>query len=262
MDFSNDATRQGINQWVSDETNKKIENLLADPLDPLTRMILVNAIYFKGDWAIKFDAKDTKKEKFYRTDGSSVDVDMMNMKKKFSMDYIRELKTKVLELPYKGESLSMILLLPDNKDGLSKLEAELTADHLANLRFNPRSRNDVVVALPRFKLEESASLGETLSTMGMSEGFVEGRADFTKMDGTRNLYLSKVLHKAFIEVNEEGSEAAAATAAIMMARSMPRVSEFRADHPFLFMIRCNRTKSLLFVGKMENPTVSAGKEEL
>ena len=253
VDFSNDATRQGINQWVSDETNKKIENLLAEPLDPMTRMVLVNAIYFKGDWAKKFDAKDTKKEKFYRSDDSSVDVDMMNMKKKFSMDYIRDLKTKVLELPYKGASLSMILLLPDDKDGLAKLESALTADHLMKLRVNPHGRNDVVVALPRFILEESASLGETLCSMGMSEVFNSGHADLSQMDGTRNLFLSKVVHKAFIEVNEEGSEAAAATAAVILCCSMPRVLEFRADHPFLFMIRCNRTKSFLFMGKMENP---------
>ena len=256
VDFSNDATRQGINKWVSDETNKKIENLLAEPLDPLTRMILVNAIYFKGDWAKKFDAKDTKKEKFYRSDGSSVDVDMMNMEKEFSMDYIRELKTKVLELPYKGESLSMIILLPDDKDGLGNLEAGLTADHLMKLRLNPHGRNDVVVALPRFILEESASLGETLSNMGVSEAFIDVRADFSKMDGTRKLFLSEVIHKAFIEVNEEGSEAAAATAVVMMYNCIPQVLEFRADHPFLFAIRCNRTKSFLFMGKMENPPMA------
>ena len=225
-------------------------------------MVLVNAVYFKGDWAMKFDAKNTKKEKFHCSDGSSMDVDMMNMKKKFSMDYIRDLKTKALELPYKGESLSMIILLPDDKDGLANLEAGLTADHLANLRHHPHSRNDVKVALPRFKLKESASLKETLSNMGMLEVFSDSKSDLSKMDGTRNLFLSKVVHKAFIEVNEEGSEAAAATAAVVMLRSMPMVREFRADHPFLFMIRCNRTKSLLFMGKMESPSASAVKDEL
>ena len=254
VDFNNDATRQGINKWVSDQTNKKIENLLNDPLDPLTRMILVNAIYFKGDWAMKFDAKDTKKKKFYRSDGSSVDVDMMNMKKRFRMYFIHELHTKVLELPYKGESLSMILLLPDDKDGLAKLEAGLTADQLMELWLTPHSRSEIVVALPRFILEKSANLGETLANMGMSDVFAGGRADFSKMDGTHNLFLSEVIHKAFIEVNEEGSEAAAATAVIMKKKSKkPHALEFRADHPFLFMIRCNRSKSLLFMGKIENP---------
>ena len=225
-------------------------------------MILVNAIYFKGDWAKKFDAKDTKKEKFYRSDGSSVDVDMMNMEKEFSMDYIRELKTKVLELPYKGGSLSMFILLPDDKDGLVKLESGLTADHLANLQHNPLSDDDIMVALPRLKLMESASLGETLSNMGMPEVFSEGTADLSKMGGTRNLYVSKVIHKACIEVNEEGSEAAAATAVSIVCYSLRMGMEFRADHPFLFIIRCNSTKSVLFMGKMESPHVSVRGDEL
>ena len=217
-------------------------------------MVLVNAIYFKGDWVEKFDAKITTKQKFYCSDGCSVYVDMMYMKKKFSMDYISELKTKALELPYKGESLSMIILLPDDKDGLANLEANLTADHLANLRLHPHSQNDVKVALPRFKLEESASLKETLSNMGMLEVFSDSKSDLSKMDGTHNLFLSKVVHKTFIEVNEEGSEAAAATAAIVMAQCASMALEFRADHPFLFIVHCNCTRSLLFMGKVESPS--------
>ena len=260
VDFSNDATRQGINQWVSGETNKKIENLLAEPLDPMTRMILVNAIYFKGDWAKKFDAKDTKKEKFFRSDGSSVDVDMMNMVEDLNMDHIHELKTRVLELPYKGKSLSMLIFLPYEKDGLANLEAGLKANHLMNLQWSRRTYQEVVVAFPRFILEESASLSDTLSRMGMSEVFSGGRADLSKMDGTRGLFLSRVIHKAFIEVNEEGSEAVAATSGDIVMSDPP---EFRADHPFLFMIRCNRTKSVLFMGKMENPPATkGGREEL
>ena len=257
LDFSDDATRLGINQWVSGVTNKKIENFLAEPLNPSTRMILVNAIYFKGDWAKKFDITDTKKEKFYLCDGSSVDTDMMNMKKKFNMDYIRELNAKVLELPYKGHSLSMILLLPDDKDGLANLEARLTAEHLLKLQWNPGDQLDVMVSLPRFKLDASASLGRTLSDMGMPALFIAGIADLSKMDGARDLFVSDVIHKAFIEVNEEGSEAAAATAVIFaFGCAMPRVLEFRADHPFLFAIRCNHTGSLLFMGKVENPPVT------
>ena len=260
VDFSNDNIRQEINRWVSEQTNEKIKNLIAEPLDPEIRLILVNAIYFKGDWAKKFSTESTHKKKFYRSDGSSVDVDMMHMMKKFHMDYIDELNTTVLELPYKGESMSMVIFLPANKDGLAKLEAGLTASHLMNLRWNQRTYQEVRVALPRFNLEQSASLSETLSDMGMPEVFSGGHADLSKMEGTHNLFLSEVVHKAFIEVNEEGSEAAAATGGIVILSAPPT---FHADHPFLFVIRCNRSKSVLFMGKMEDPPVAKpGREEL
>ena len=251
VDFSNDATRQGINQWVSDETNKKIENLLAKALGPMTRMILVNAIYFKGDWAKKFDAKDTKKEKFYRSDGSSVDVDMVNMKKKFSMDYIRDLKTKVLELPYKGESLSMIILLPDDKDGLAKLESALTADHLMKLRVNPHGRNDVVVALPRFISEESASLGKTLCNMGM--GGIQQRPCWPIKNGWHTQSLPVEGGTQSFYRSEWGRQWSCGSYSCNNTDQLHASVGVPCRSSFSFMIRCNRTKSFLFMGKMENP---------
>ena len=176
-DFHNDATREGINKWVSDQTNMKIKNLLAEPLDPMTRLILVNAIYFKGDWAKKFDAKDTRKGTFYRSDGSPVDVDMMYMVEDLYTYHIRELQTRVLELPYKGKSMSMVIFLPYEDDGLANLEAGITANHLMNLQWSRRNYENVALVLPRFNLEESASLSDTLSGMGMSDVFNSDRAD-------------------------------------------------------------------------------------
>ena len=150
--------------------------------------------------------------------------------------------------------------MPNDKKGLAKLEAGLTAKHLMKLKWNSSDRMYVEVALPRFMMEESASLGCVLEHMGMSKLFTEGRADLSKMDGSRELFVSGVMHKAFIEVNEEGSEAAAATAVVMLGCGMlsRHVLEFRADHPFLFIIRCNRTNSLLFMGKTETPLVATG----
>merc|ERR1719411_2506613 len=148
----------------------------------------------------------------------------------------------------------MIIVLPRQHDGLAKLEAELTPEIISKLPFGRPGHVDTEVYLPRFKLEESCSLVSTLTALGMEDAFIDSKADFSGMDGTRNLFLGDVVHKAFIEVNEEGSEAAAATAAIMMMRSMPISFPVRVDHPFIFMIRDNRSGSILFMGKVEEPS--------
>ena len=170
----------------------------------------------------------------------------------------RDLKAKALELPYKSNKLSMLILLPDEKDGLATLESQIKAENLNDIeKLFPMGSIKTAVSLPRFKLEDSFSLGDALSALGMSDLFNAATADLSGIDGKGQLFVSKVVHKAFINVDEEGSEAAAATGVIMMLRSLPRIMEFKADHPFLFMIREKNTGSILFLGRMMKPETSA-----
>ncbi|NWX12621.1 SPB6 protein, partial [Aegotheles bennettii] len=185
-------------------------------------------------------------------------VQMMFKKGRFNMTYIGDYKTKILELPYVGNELSMIILLPDaiqdESTGLESLERELTYEKLIDW-INPEMMDctEVRVSLPRFKLEEDYDLKPLLSSMGMVDAFDLGKADFSGMAAGKELVLSKVIHKAFVEVNEEGTEAAAATAGVMMLRCAMIVPEFTADHPFLFFIRHNKTCSILFCGRFCSP---------
>jgi len=263
VNFGDDAARLAINAWVEDQTNNKIQNLLADPLGELTRLVLVNAIYFKGQWNDKFVADKTTVEKFHLSSGGVVDVNMMHSKKKFNLTYIEEVKSRVLELPYVGGDLSMLIILPDESQQMATLESNLKAEMLTELQFGRFDKVQVELSLPRFKLDQSAALNVPLQSLGMQHVFDESCADLSGMDGTHLLYLSNVVHKAYIEVNEEGSEAAAATAAVVMTRSMPRPPEqFMADRPFLFLIKDCRTKAVLFMGKLAQPSPATVKEEL
>ncbi|NXQ12868.1 SPB6 protein, partial [Peucedramus taeniatus] len=181
-------------------------------------------------------------------------VQMMFKEANFNMTYIGDFQTKILELPYVGNELSMIILLPDaiqdGSTGLERLERELTYEKLIDW-INPEMMDStkVRVSLPRFKLEENYDLKPLLSSMGMPDAFESGKADFSGISSGNELVLSEVVHKSFVEVNEEGTEAAAATAAVMMMRCAMRVPEFTADHPFLFFIRHTKTSSILFCGR-------------
>jgi len=244
-----EAARKQINDWVEKQTNQKIQDLIQPGvLTPLTRLVLANAIYFKGNWATQFDPKNTVEAPFQLAPGKTAPVPMMFRKGR--VGYASYHGTQVIELPYAGGELSMIVILPATVDGLRALEAQLTPALLATLT-RELPEGEIGVLLPKFKITAEFSLNQSLATLGMTDAF-SGKADFSGMNGQRDLFLSAVVHKAFVEVNEEGTTAAAATAPIIEAKAEPTV--FRADHPFLFLIRDNQTGSILFLGRVANPT--------
>lgn len=260
MDFGqSEPSRVAINQWVEEQTNKKIQELIAPgSISALTKLVLVNAIYFKGDWDVKFDKAKTKKRDFHVSSSKTVQADMMYSNEEYGMLRVKDLKGAIaLDMPYKGKRLSMIFLLPDeNHSSLGDLEDAMTkvTDLNAILKFGRKVK--VEVSLPRFKLESQLDLNEPLEQLGMTDMFDDNKADFSGMTGGTNkgLYVSQVVQKAFVEVNEEGAEAAAATAGIMMMRAMPMNPQFTCDRPFMFLIRDNVTGMILFSGHVRDPT--------
>jgi serpin B len=252
-----EAARKTINSWVEDRTKRKIVNLLQpNTLDSSTRLVLVNAIYFKGNWESPFDAADTmKKASFQLSAEKTVTAPLMRQTDFFS--YAETSELQILELPYEGGDLSMQVLLPRTVDGLGNLESKLTAQHLADWTAHLNSQK-VHVYLPKFKMTSEFSLAAMLAVLGMPDAFDPSRADFSGMDGRKELNVSAVIHKAFVEVNEKGTEAAAATAVAVAPGAAapskePPIPIFRADHPFLFLIRDNRNGSILFLGRITNP---------
>jgi serpin B len=248
-----ELARATINAWVVEKTQGKIEELIGEGvLNELTRLVLTNAIYFKGDWARPFEPDATSTAPFWVKPDQSVDVPMMTQTSTFG--YAKTIGMTALEMPYAGDELSMIILLPDQVDGLPELEANLTVENLAQWTRQLRPI-EVRVFLPRFQMTSQFSLKNTLTSMGMVDAFDASAANFSGMDGRESwLYIGAVLHKAFVDVNEEGTEAAAATAVIMMARAaVMEPPTFRADHPFIFLIRDNGTGSILFLGRVADP---------
>jgi len=254
VDFKNqtESARLTINSWVSEQTKQKINDLLAPGvLTDLTRLVLTNAIYFKGNWAVQFKKEDTHDLPFYLGGGKTVNAPLMYRKGKYK--YVETDSLQVLELPYFGEELSMVVLLPKAKDGLAGLENELSADKLDEW-LSQAYTNEVMVYLPKFKLESKFLLNQTLADMGMVDAF-SVKADFSGIESKKELMITAVVHKAFVEVNEEGTEAAAATAVVFGLKSMAVMEpEFKADHPFIFLIRDNRSGAILFIGRVNDPS--------
>ncbi len=255
VDFLEDpqGARKTINDWVERQTLDKIKDLLAPPnVTKDTDLILTNAIYFKGSWAIPFPKAGTRDVPF-RNGKESKPVPTMHLTSQFG--YLETDSFQALDLPYVGNDLSTVILLPKKVDGLAALESSLASPSVEGW-LAKLSRQKVEVALPRFKLEASSELAKTLASMGMPSAFGRG-ADFSGITTDRGLHLSAVIHKAFAEFNEEGTEAAAATA-VTAIRAMAIVPQkppvlFRADHPFLFLIRDVRSGSILFLGRVVNP---------
>jgi serpin B len=248
--------RKLINKWVEEMTNEKIKHLIQPGvLNALTRLVLVNAIYYRGDWSSPFDPKQTKAEPFFLLSGKSVSVSMMHQKRKFN--YGESESLKILELPYAGGDLSMLVLLPERPDGIRDVEGRFTVENLEKWT-RLLSEQMVLVFLPTFKITAQFRLDKTLISMGMHDAFNSNQANFAGIDGkTNRLFISAVVHKAFAEVNEQGTEAAASTGVAIGLTSLPPPPvTFRADHPFLFLIRENETGSILFMGRLSDPASS------
>lgn len=257
VDFAEatEQARQTINAWVAEQTKDKIKDLIARGLlDAMTRLVLTNAIYFKSSWAGQFTKRATRDQAFHLAAGGDVIVPMMHQVQR--MGYMEGDGFQMVEIPYAEHLLSMLVLLPVETSGLSEFEKTLTADKLDRWLKAMKDRR-IELFLPRFKSTSQFSLSKVLKAMGMSDAFSPIAADFSGMTTVQKLFISEVIHKAYVDVNEEGTEAAAATAVVMKAGSAaPRLEEpviFRADHPFVFIIRHRQTGSILFVGRLADP---------
>lgn len=255
-----EAARLRINRWVEEKTKQKIRELIpAGGLVKDTRLVLVNAVYFKGMWVLQFSKIATRDEPFYLEGGGKVQAPLMHQHEE--VRYLHADGFQAVDLDYRGGDLSMLVFLPDKKDGLRDLETRLSAGILHDCVAKMRVR-EVELFLPRFRMTwGSVEIGAQLSALGMPLAFAP-EADFSGMNGHEpphkdSLFISAVFHKAFVEVSEEGTEAAAATAVVGKIRGMaspPPVPVFRADHPFLFAIRDRKSTAILFLGRVANPT--------
>ncbi len=251
LDFAGDpeSSRTHINDWVESKTENRIVDLLpAGSITSATTLVLANAIYFKGNWKYRFDPAATRAAPFHLASGSDVTAPMMHQEGTFRFGYADGVQ--IVDLPYAGEDLSMLILLPRAADGLTALTGALTPQVLATWTAELREA-EIEVDLPRFGMTSEFRLKPTLSAMGMPSAFGLG-ADFSGMNGTGGLFVSDAYHKAFVKVDEAGTEAAAATAVDVGRTSLP--PQFRADHPFLFLIRDHVTGSVLFLGRVSDPT--------
>jgi serpin B len=249
-----EAARREINAWVEGQTEGKIRDLMpAGTIDGLTRLVLTNAVYFKGSWADPFPKDLTKEADFHVTGDTTTRGPLMARQgdyRHFAGDGLQ-----ALELPYAGGRLAMLVLLPDAVDGLPALEKALTPEALARWTDGLRRRK-VQVFLPRFTMASQFALKDALRALGLTLPFDMARADFSRITSQEELYVSAVVHKAFVDVNEEGTEAAAATGVAFAPRAMPRPQEpavFRADHPFVIAIRDTATGAIMFLGRVVNP---------
>jgi serpin B len=255
-DFQNqsEAARQTINRWVAQQTAGKIEDLMSPgSIESRTRLVLTNAIYFKGNWATPFKKSATREEDFRLSAKENKRVPMMRMQEDFRFARLDGLK--VLQMPYTGGQLAMVIVLPDDVGGLATIEEQLSLSSWKKWT-SALKHAKVAVRLPQFKMTSEFKLNLALSELGMPLAFEEGAADFSGMNGKHDLFISAVLHKAFVDVNEEGTEAAAATGisiAPLSALDPPKVEEFHADHPFLFAIVDQRAGSVLFLGRVLDP---------
>ncbi|HNS05406.1 MAG TPA: serpin family protein, partial [Candidatus Saccharicenans sp.] len=236
LDFARETenSRLKINRWVEEQTNDRIKDLIPPGvLNELTRLVLTNAIYFKGNWENQFPKENTKEEEFMVTPEKKVKVPMMSIREK-RFNYLENDELQLVELPYTGQEISMLVLLP--KNDLTSLEPRLTASQLNEYKKQLRSEK-IDIYLPKFKFETKYMMGGKkgiLGRMGMPTAFSPAEADFSGINGRRDFYLSEVVHQAFVEVNEEGTEAAAATGLVVGVTMVVKKLVFRADHPFIF----------------------------
>jgi serpin B len=255
VDYESDpeGARKAINDWVSDETREKIKDLIPQgAIDAMTRLVLANAIYFKAGWLNPFEETATAPGPFHLLDGSEVEIPMMQQSESYG--YVIGDGYRAIELPYRNGNTSMLIILPDEGQFEAveeQLSPAMMTDLLGRMTYGP-----VNLSVPKFTYESEFNLNDALIALGMTDAFDPGRADFSGMDGARDLYISDVLHKAFVSVDEEGTEAAAATAVIMSLTSAPMGEPitFTIDCPFIYMIRDQQTGTILFLGRVLDPS--------
>jgi serpin B len=248
-----ESARRSINDWVSQSTNQKIKDIIPQgAIDTLTRLVLANAVYFHASWLYPFLKNATQPGTFILLDGTAIQTPLMHLEK--GLAGMTGDGYQAVELPYVSPALSMLILVPDAGrfgEVEAKLDSDLLAETVAALQWN-----QLRLTMPKFKFEWSQGLVDGLRALGMTNAFVPETADFSGMDGARDLYVSAILHKAFVAVDEEGTEAAAATVIMVGASALPDApTEFIIDRPFFFLIRDNPTGTILFLGKVTNPAM-------
>ncbi|HNZ52457.1 MAG TPA: serpin family protein [Candidatus Pacearchaeota archaeon] len=262
-----EKSRQTINSFIEEQTNNKVKELIpAGQVDHLTRLVITNAIYFKGTWEWEFDKSDTRDKNFYITPENVVKTPMMYMDSdKATFNYADLEKLQILELPYKGDKISMLILLPKQGEAYDyekgekitynyNLEdIELSSEKLNEYKSEMQETKLSAIYLPKFKFDTKYFMVSTLSEMGMPTAF-SMQADLSGIDGSQNLYIQNVIHQAFVQVDEKGTEAAAATSIMIGIKSAMPSNVFRADHPFIFIIQEKETGNILFMGRMTDPT--------
>lgn len=256
MDFAGapEASRQVINQWVYQETHEKIKDLIpSNAISSDTRLVLANAIYFKADWIHRFNPALTREMLFTLLDGGHVSVSMMHTDRPAKLNFMAGEGFQAVELPYEGEGVTMLVLIPD-QGRFSEFEASLSAEKISNIQASLQE-GSVSLIFPQFSFEKEFSLAETLTQMGMPDAFCSGSPDFSGLDGSKSLCISQVFHKAFVAVDEQGTEAAAASAVVMVESAFTPELLLIVDRPFVFIIHDKITGSILFVGRLLNPSL-------
>lgn len=250
VDFVSDSGANTINDWVKKQTQNKIEEIIKpEDTNENTALVITNAIYFKGDWVIPFKQYKTQQKNFHINEKDTVLVDMMHLGKP-RLNYVENDLLQMIQLPYKGDKVSMLVLLPKDMDGLETLEKELTIENLSIWR-NGLEEMMTGIYLPKFTTTTEYDLKETLLQMGIHVAFDSNNADFSGISDDP-IFIASAIHKAFVNVDEKGTEAAAATAAVAELQSGPS-HIFRADHPFVFIIQDDTNDNILFVGRIVNP---------
>jgi serpin B len=249
-----EKSRQTINTFIEEQTNNRIKELIPrGVLDAMTRLVLTNAIYFKGTWEWEFDKSDTHEQDFKVTPTNIVRAQMMYMKpEKTLFNYTDTGDLQILELPYKGNKISMLILLPN--ESLGGIESSLTAEKLSEYKAQMKETKLDAIYMPKFEFDTKYFMKDTLIALGMPTAFNEDLADFSGMTAEEKLFISSVIHQAYVRVDEEGTEAAAATAVIIGTTAMMPRKVFTADHPFIFIIQEEDTGNILFIGRVTDPT--------
>ncbi|XP_037019186.2 serpin I2 [Artibeus jamaicensis] len=255
VDFQDtEACAETISAWVQSKTDGKIKNMFSGKeFGPLTRLVLVNAIYFKGDWKQKFRKEDAQLMNFTKKDGATVQVPMMKALLRTKYGYFSEssMNYQVLELPYKGDEFSLIIILPAEEVNIEKMEKLITVHQILKW-FSEMQEEEVEISLPRFKVEQKIDFKEALYSLNITEIF-SGGCDLSGITDSSEVYVSQVMQQVFFEINEDGSEAAASTGIHMPVIMSLARNQFTANHPFLFIMKNNPTDSILFMGRVTNP---------